>query len=77
MHKQVRAVAVSFLGACMGLTACLAIAAKPPGDNMINGERFPDGYTPMEIKNGVYPRAYAPNTEKLGPKEMRVTALGV
>ena len=41
----------------------------------IDGERFPDGYTPMEIKNGKYPRAYYPNTEKLAPDEMRVTAL--
>jgi ribonuclease Z len=49
---------------------------KPPVDNIIDGIRYPDGYTPMEIKNGVYPRMYAPNTEKLGPKEMRVTALG-
>ena len=48
----------------------------PGRDNMIDGERYPDGYTPMEIKNGVYPRMYAPNTEKLGPKEMRVIALG-
>ena len=41
----------------------------------IDGERFPDGYTPMEIKNGKYPRAYYPNTEKLAPDELRVTAL--
>lgn len=48
----------------------------PPKDNMIDGERYPDGYTPMEIKNGVYPRVHTPNTEKLGSKEMRITALG-
>lgn len=30
----------------------------------------------MPIKNGAYPRVYAPNTEKLGSKEMRITALG-
>jgi ribonuclease Z len=47
-----------------------------PKDNIIDGELYPHGYTPMEIKNGVYPRDYYPNTEKLGPKEMRVTALG-
>ncbi|WP_420338434.1 guanitoxin biosynthesis MBL fold metallo-hydrolase GntH [Roseibium sp.] len=45
-------------------------------DNMIGGERYPDGFTPVEIKNGVYPRVYFPNTELLGPTEMRVTALG-
>jgi ribonuclease Z len=49
---------------------------KMPKDNIIDGELYPRGYTPMEIKNGAYPRVYAPNTEKLGPKEMRVTALG-
>ena len=43
---------------------------------MFNGERFPNGYTPVEIKNGVYPRMYTPGTEKLAPNEMRVTALG-
>ncbi len=45
-------------------------------DNVIDGTRYPDGHTPVQIKNGRYPRAYYPNTEKLGPKEMRVTALG-
>ena len=49
---------------------------KMPKDNLIDGELYPHGYTPMEIKNGVYPRDYYPNTEKLGPKEMRVIALG-
>ena len=48
----------------------------PPKDNIIDGTLYPPGYTPVEIKNGVYPRVYAPNTEKLGPDEMRVTALG-
>jgi ribonuclease Z len=49
---------------------------KMPKDNIIDGELLPHGYTPMEIRNGVYPRMYTPNTEKLGPKEMRVIALG-
>ena len=47
-----------------------------PQDNMIDGERYPNGYTPVPIKNGQYPRMYMPNTEKLGSREMRVTALG-
>ena len=34
----------------------LSYAAKGPKDNMIDGERYPDGYTPMPIKNGKYPR---------------------
>ena len=37
---------------------------KPPKDNIIDGGLYPHGYTPMEIKNGVYPRDYYPNTEK-------------
>ena len=48
----------------------------PPQDNMIDGERIPDSYTPMKIENGVCPRVCTPTTKRLGPKEMRVTALG-
>jgi len=47
-----------------------------PKDNIVNGELFPSGHTPVEIKNGEYPRDYYPNTELLGSDEMRVTALG-
>lgn len=66
-----------FIFGLVGLSLFTTIAiAQPPKDNMVNGERLPDGYTPMEIKNGSYPRMYTPNTEILGPKEMRVTALG-
>lgn len=48
----------------------------PPPDNMVDGIMYPKGRTPVPIKNGVYPRVYFPNTELLGPKEMRVIALG-
>ena len=59
------------------LAASAAMAQDSPDrDNMIDGERLPDGYTPVEIKNGVYPRVYMPGTEKLRENEMRVTALG-
>ena len=60
------------------LVLCGQAAAQggPPADNIIDGTLYPPGYTPMEIKNGVYPRVYSPNTERLGPDEMRVTALG-
>ncbi|CAB1081071.1 hypothetical protein D1AOALGA4SA_8731 [Olavius algarvensis Delta 1 endosymbiont] len=51
-------------------------AQGPPKDNLIDGELHPKGFTPVAIKNGVYPRDYYPNTEKLGPKEMRIIALG-
>lgn len=54
----------------------LCATAQIGPENMIDGELFPQGFTPVEIKNGVYPRDYYPNTELLGPDEMRVTALG-
>lgn len=60
----------------IGLSPSVLAQGGPPKDNIIDGERYPDGYTPMAIKNGIYPRVYTPNTEKLGPKEMRITALG-
>ncbi len=73
--KTARLVKISVLGLLAMSVQALA-QGGPPADNMIDGTLYPPGYTPMEIKNGVYPRVYAPNTEQLGPKEMRVTALG-
>lgn len=37
---------------------------------------LPAGRTAVEIKDGVYPASYFPNTEILGAEEMRITALG-
>ena len=51
-------------------------AQGPPKDNIIDGAMYPHGFTPVAIKDGVYPRDYYPNTEKLGSNEMRVIALG-
>jgi ribonuclease Z len=48
----------------------------PPPDNMIDGTLYPQGRTPVPIKSGQYPREYIPNSELLGPDEMRVIALG-
>lgn len=53
-----------------------AYGQGPPRDNVHDGTLYPQGYTPVEIKNGMYPREYLPNTEKLGANEMRVIALG-
>ncbi|MCG8686334.1 MAG: MBL fold metallo-hydrolase [Desulfobacterales bacterium] len=64
------------LGGLFIFTAQAKSAKSMPQDNMIDGELYPKGYTPMDIKNGVYPRDYYPNTEKLGANEMRVIALG-
>ncbi|UWQ93927.1 MBL fold metallo-hydrolase (plasmid) [Rhodobacteraceae bacterium M382] len=37
---------------------------------------MPAGRSAVEIKDGVYPASYFPNTEILGADEMRITALG-
>ena len=39
-------------------------------------DAMPTGRTAVEIKDGVYPASYFPNTEILGSDEMRITALG-
>jgi ribonuclease Z len=58
------------------LAPVLAAQGGPPKDNIVDGVMYPKGRTPTAIVDGVYPREYYPNTELLGPKEMRVTALG-
>ena len=65
-----------FVMVSLVLTNYSQAEGKVPQDNIIEGELYPHGYTPMVIKNGIYPRDYYPNTEKLGPNEMRVVALG-
>jgi len=39
-------------------------------------DAMPVGRTPAAIVDGQYPASYFPNTELLGPDEMRITALG-
>jgi ribonuclease Z len=39
-------------------------------------DNYPLGRKPSAIVNGQYPASYFPNTELLGPDEMRITALG-
>jgi ribonuclease Z len=39
-------------------------------------DNMPLGRTPAAIVDGQYPSSYFPNTELLGPAEMRITALG-
>ena len=50
-----------------------ASAGKP---HKVDGQNYPEGRIPQEIKNGKYPRTYFPGTEKIGAAEMRVTAIG-
>ena len=68
----------AFVGLSLALAAGSPALAqdKKSMPNMIDGTLYPKGYTPMPIKNGNYPRVYTPNTEQLGPDEMRVIALG-
>jgi hypothetical protein len=40
------------------------------------GDNSPLGRKPTAIVNGQYPASYFPNTELLGPNELRLTALG-
>ena len=77
VFQIVTAMAILALGALVTAPALSQQSgAAEPRDNVIDGELYPKGFTPVEIRDGVYPRTYYPNTEKLGPKEMRVTALG-
>jgi len=50
--------------------------AAPQEDNVVEGQLYPQGRTPAKIENNNYPTTYYPNTELLGPEEMRITALG-
>ncbi len=85
MKKIVRlclaAVLLSVVTLGLSATGTTEADAEPPrrpapADNIIDDTRYPYGMTPVPIKDGVYPRDYYPNTELLGPYEMRVTALG-
>ena len=63
-----------FIGiVCLLFIAPALLYAKP---DKIDGENYPSGRIPQEIKNNKYPRTYFPNTEKLGKNEMRIIALG-
>ena len=58
---------------CLLFIAPALLYAKP---DKIDGENYPLGRIPQEIKNNKYPRTYFPSTEKLGKDEMRIVALG-
>ncbi len=58
---------------CSLFIAPALLFAKP---DKIDGENYPSGRIPQEIKENKYPRTYFPNTEKLGKNEMRIIALG-
>ena len=58
---------------CLLFTMPALLYSKP---DKVDGENYPSGRIPQEIKNNIYPRTYFPNTEKLGKNEMRIIALG-
>jgi ribonuclease Z len=61
-----------------GLAAGLmsAVVASTVAHRAAAQDILPAGRTAVEIKDGVYPASYFPNTEILGAEEMRITALG-
>jgi ribonuclease Z len=64
-------------GACIGLIAVVGILSD--GSEAAaerTATRLPNGRQATAIASGVYPQDYFPNTEKLGPTEMRIVALG-
>ena len=70
MRQLLAALVIAAVGSALPST--LAVA-KP---DKVDGVNVPLGRIPQEIKNDRYPRTYYPNTEKLGAREMRITALG-
>ena len=56
-------------------SSLLSVTAQAKPDK-IDGNNYPSGRIPQEIKDNNYPRTYYPNTEKIGKDEMRITALG-
>ncbi|MFC1827616.1 guanitoxin biosynthesis MBL fold metallo-hydrolase GntH [Thermodesulfobacteriota bacterium] len=59
----------------VGVTIGL-ISAGNLVDKAQANDNMPLGRTPAPIVDGQYPSSYFPNTELLGPDEMRITALG-
>ncbi len=81
MKRNSRLSFVAGFAAAIGLFALAGVAtqidisaqAKP---DRVDGVNVPSGRIPQVINDNRYPRTFYPNTEKLGPDEMRVTALG-
>ncbi len=65
-----------------GLVSALAFAINIIGssEQVVSAadakDNYPLGRKPVAIVDGQYPTSYFPNTELLGPDEMRITALG-
>ena len=53
-----------------------AAAGEQAASETTTADNTPRGRTPVALVDGKYPASYFPNTELLGPDEMRITALG-
>jgi len=58
-----------------GITAAIVLVVDF-GDQLRAQDNLPLGRKSSAIADGQYPASYFPNTERLGPAEMRITALG-
>jgi ribonuclease Z len=64
------------LGIAVFLSSVLTTLETFAKPDSVDGQNVPEGRIPQEIKGNKYPRTYFPGTEKLGKREMRITALG-
>jgi ribonuclease Z len=69
----VKKIVVTTCSAILILLGPQTSMAKP---DKVDGQNYPHGRIPQEIKNNKYPRSYFPGTEKLGENEMRIVAVG-
>jgi len=61
----------------IGVATGILIMGTPGHQDQVQAkDNLPLGRTPVAIADGQYPASYFPNTEILGPNEMRITALG-
>jgi ribonuclease Z len=79
MAGKIKAAGVALLSA--GAAAVIAFAGhlgqpSQAQESVQAADAMPLGRTPAAIADGQYPASYFPNTELLGPGEMRITALG-
>ncbi len=59
-----------------GLVVGSAVTVNLGYNTQAEAQQVPIGRKLLPIKDGQYPASYFPNTELLGPNEMRITALG-
>jgi hypothetical protein len=78
MSRRIRA-ALFFplvVGIAIGVLVTGNLGVASPFQDQDPQDALPRGRTASPIVDGQYPASYFPNTELLGPAEMRITALG-